>query len=650
MDVTISGWHARRTIFALLVALVAAGIGASAARAAVPLRWAPPVQTDSSGHALTALACQSVSLCVAVDAGGNVFSSSAPVNNIWSATASISAGPRLAAISCPSDRRCYAVDSYGNVHFGAAGRNTSAWTLENIDMITRLTAISCPSVELCVAVDSAGHILASTTPGVALTWSLPMPVDGSNRITAVSCPTASLCVAVDDAGNALLSTRPTSMPSWQRTALTSTSDLTAVTCNRSGLCVAVASDGNVYATADSGSAQVTWSATPIDRFGAPSAVSCTDVGLCVLLDRGGHAFESDNPAASRPSWTPTSIDPAHIGLTGVSCLSAGFCVAVDGFGDTVSATLPAPTVATGSGRASSQTTASLAASVNPNDAAPSGCRFDYGPTPAYGASVSCTVAPGATGGDQTVVAQLSGLTASTSYHFRIVASSAVSTASGGDATLATPAPLKPHPSLIGTPAVGSTLTCKPNAPTTAAETVAYVWLRDTVPIAGATAATHVITPAEQTHDLSCEVTISGDGGSASATAGFDAVPSQVQSTIIESFVGTDKRGATSVSAPVTCSPQAAGRCTITLLLTATQTVQHRRKRVTVGSTTTTLAAGTTRRLRVSLSASGRLWLSNQHTLRATFTVKGTVIGTLTATLKTDELVLGAPRYTTRHPH
>ena len=167
--------------------------------------------------------------------------------------------------------------------------------------------------------------------------------------------------------------------------------------------------------------------------------------------------------------------------------------------------------------------------------------------------------PSPTGGAQAVTAQLGGLSASTTYHFRIAASSGVATSDGADATFTTTAPLKPSPSISGTPAVGNTLTCKSGVTTTATETTSYQWLSDTTPIAGATSPTYVIAITDQSHHLSCEVTISGDGGSASATSGFDGVPSQSGGTITESFVGTDQHTATSVSAPVTCSPQADGQ-------------------------------------------------------------------------------------------
>jgi hypothetical protein len=639
--------HARRTLAALVAALCAAGIAASAAQAAAPFAWAAPVHSDSSPGTLgvTAVSCQSTTLCVAVDDAGNFLSSSAPASGTWSLPASIdtpATAPHLTAVSCPSAVQCFAVDTTGNAYSTATPASLTPWTSGDIEGTTQLNGVSCPTTTLCVAADNTGHVLVSTTPGTLSSGSWPaLDIDGSTHITAVSCPTASLCAAVDSAGKIWISATPTVLASWQATTLTTTSALTALSCNASGLCVAVAADGSVHATGNAASATPTWSATLIDAAGLPlSAVSCTDAGLCVMVDHAGNALESDNPAAGPPVWTSTAIDTAPHPLTAVSCLSAGFCAATDSVGDTLAATLPAPVVATGTGTASTQTTATLGASVNPNDAALSDCHFDYGPTTAYGSSAVCSVVPSATGGSQSVAASLAGLSAATTYHFRIVASSGVATADGADASFTTPAPLKASPSLSGTPAVGNTLTCKPNVTTTASETVAYAWLRDTLPIPGAAAATYVVAAADETHHLSCQVTIAGDGASIAATSGFDAVPSQTLGKITETFVGTDKHGATSVSAPVTCSRQATGNCTITLLLTATQTVRHKVQKITVGSATTKLKPGTTRTLSVSLNATGRSLLKSRHTLAATLTVSGTVIGTLKATLQTDKLTFG----------
>jgi hypothetical protein len=63
-------------------------------------------------------------------------------------------------------------------------------------------------------------------------------------------------------------------------------------------------------------------------------------------------------------------------------------------------------------------------------------QFEYGPTGAYGAGTP-PVAIGSGLSDQSVEAQLSGLAAGTTYHFRIVATNAIGTVNGPDRTFST---------------------------------------------------------------------------------------------------------------------------------------------------------------------------------------------------------------------
>ena len=603
------------------------------AQAAPSLTWTGVLPADGANH-ITDVSCPSVSLCVAVDTTGNVAFSTTPASGGWSGSLLIDNGHQLTAVSCASAALCFAVDNHGSL-FASAAPASAAWTPgSTIDGTTALNAISCPSSALCVAVDDSGGVRSSTTPGT-VPWA-GQTIDSPHHLTGVSCPTTSFCAAVDNVGQVLVTTTPTA--NWQSPLLLNAAGhaLTGISCAASGLCVAVAADGNVYATADAAAATPTWSSTPADTGIQLNAVSCSDVGVCALVDQSGNVLTSDSPAGAAPNWSLAPIDTGHA-LTGASCLSAGLCAAVDSAGFALAGTLAAPTVTTGSGTAASQTAATVNATVNPNDSALSDCHFDYGPTTAYGLSAPCTVVPSATGGAQAVVAQLSGLNAATTYHYRIAAISGVASSAGADGTFATPAPLKATPSQSGTPAVGSTLTCKANVTTVAGETVSFQWLSDTVPISTATAATYLIVATDAGHHLSCQVTIAGDGGSATATSGFASIPSQTQGKILETFTGKDKHGASSASVPVTCSPQASGSCKITLTLT----VRNQRKVTIVGSSTTSFGAGTKRTLSVSLNAAGKRMLRNKHRLAITLTVRGTVLGKLTATLQTYKLTFGA---------
>jgi hypothetical protein len=376
-----------------------------------------------------------------------------------------------------------------------------------------------------------------------------------------------------------------------------------------------------------------------------SAVSCSDVGLCLALDRSGNAFESDNPASGRPVWTRTAIDSAD-GPSAASCRPVVYCVAVDSGGNTLAGALAGPSVVTGGATVASQTTAQISATVDPNDANVAGCQFDVGRTTAYGLRVACSPMPRATNGRQDVAARLRGLAAASTYHFRITATTGVGTTTGADSVFTTPAPLTASPFLVGTPAVGRVLTCDANIPattTTALVAINYAWLADNTPIAGATAATHLVSLADASHHLRCQVSISGDGAITTATSGYDNVPSQNVVTVTETRVAAPTHHSTWVRVPITCSPQAAGNCTLTLRLTAVRIVHHRRRAITVGLARATVAAGATRTLTAWLNAKGKRLLKMRHRLGVTLIVTGTVVGTLIATLRDEKVVLGARR-------
>jgi hypothetical protein len=79
-----------------------------------------------------------------------------------------------------------------------------------------------------------------------------------------------------------------------------------------------------------------------------------------------------------------------------------------------------PTVTAAPAAAVLETTASLSGTVDPDGGEAVGCRFEYGPTTAYGQSAPCVPAtPFAS--STAVAANLTGLNPSTTYHFRLAA-------------------------------------------------------------------------------------------------------------------------------------------------------------------------------------------------------------------------------------
>src|SRR5205823_3056379 len=73
------------------------------------------------------------------------------------------------------------------------------------------------------------------------------------------------------------------------------------------------------------------------------------------------------------------------------------------------------------------------------------CRFEYGTTTAYGKSAPCAPSPGSGEGSVAVSAPVTGLTANTTYHFRISATNAGGTNKGSDETMKT---LPPAPTVV----------------------------------------------------------------------------------------------------------------------------------------------------------------------------------------------------------
>lgn len=619
-----------RGALALAVVLALLALAAVAASAAAPLSWTAPV--SAAVTAPTSVSCPSFGLCVAVGSESASIDTTPGTGGSWSAVGT-GAAHALASVSCPSTAFCVAVGGAGDVVVSGnpAGASWGALNPATGSDTENLSSVSCPSTAFCIAVDKDGGAIYSTNSGAAWT---PMTIESGVALNSVSCPSSSFCAAIDANGNILTSSTPTSAASW-RVVWRDYYTLVAISCAANGTCVAVDSGGHAIASPDASATAPSWISTQIDGVSSPTptSVSCTPEAFCLVGDSQGYALESDNPAASQPTWSSAQPD-AGGDLSGVSCTDAGLCAAVDQAGHALTATLPAPIVATGAASAIAQTTATLSATVNPDDTVLTSCYFNYGPTTAYGSTAPCASLPSPTGGVQTVTAQLSGLTASTAYYFQIVAGSAAGSAAGAGASLTTLAPLRPGPSLSGTAAVGDTLTCGLSVTVPAGLTVTYAWVRDAKVISGATSATYLVTSADETHHLYCMVTIAGDGGSVTGSSGYLAVPSETIGMLTETSVIKPSVAAHSVSTAVDCSPEAVPHCTIKALLTVTQVADGHDKVVTVGSKTAEIAAGAKATVTVALNTKGRQLLAHQHQLRTALTISGTVVGVISGKLLT----------------
>lgn len=557
----------------------------------------------------------------------------------------------LTSVSCASAALCVAVDNAGQVLVSTSPATFGSWTARAIDGTTPLASVSCPSESLCVAVDRLGKALVGEQPASGAHAWTSAAIDSGHVLESVSCSSVQLCVAVDDAGSALASGRPGGGASaWAARGIDAARALLGVSCDTAGACVAVDGYGNALTSADPTSSTPTWSSTSIDPSatggtGAPAGVSCASSGLCVVVDGSEVARASDDPTDPVPVW---SASHAGLVLDALSCAPEGFCAALSTGGRVVSASTPAPGVATDTPVEVAQTTAKLAGTVDPNDALLSDCRFEYGTSTAYGQSVPCSSPPAPGSTAQAVGASIAGLAPGTLYHYRLVALSGAGEGAGADQTFTTvtAALVHPRPTISGVPAVGSRLNCNPGVPAGEPVTLAYEWRRDSSPIAGATGSVYRVAKADATHHVQCLVTATNPAGSATGHSAFVAIPRQgVVAAINETTVGRARAGGGRVTVSVRCSPRAARGCAIVLRLTTPRGNRHGRLvAVAVGSSAARLARGQRRTLTVSLDALGRRLLAHAKRLTVQLSVSGTVIGVLSASLSRQRVTLSqSPR-------
>ena len=448
--------HPRLFVTLLLALAGVATLPAAVAGAAPALTWSAPAAFDL-GHVAGGVSCSSETLCAAVDHEGNALVTSDPMAPAPSWSSIHISASAINAVSCSPEGLCVAVDGAGSAFARTAG--SSSWLGSAIDAPHALTGVSCPAAGLCVAVDSAGRVLTSTLPGSGA-W-VASTVDAEHpALKGVSCASPTLCAAIDGSGDVLTTSNPTGGASAWQLVKVSSEELTGVSCSAAGPCVAVDAAGEVFA---SGNPPGGLDLHRDRRRKAQRRLLCTS-GLCVAVDGRGEALASDEPALSPPAWVAGR--PAGEGLAGVSCLAGGGCLAVSAGGRSLSARVPAPLAVTLPPNQVTPFAAAASATVNPRDAVLSGCSFEFGTSSAYGQSAPCTSLPSATAGNQSVGAQLEGLAANTTYHYRIIASSPSGTTQGADVAFTTALSssipiLQPHPSITGTPAIGQRLTCHP---------------------------------------------------------------------------------------------------------------------------------------------------------------------------------------------
>jgi phosphodiesterase/alkaline phosphatase D-like protein len=187
--------------------------------------------------------------------------------------------------------------------------------------------------------------------------------------------------------------------------------------------------------------------TPGGPFGRLDAIavdpSSGDIFVADNLQHVIHEFEStgtwvaDIAGTETPAGSFGSIEGLAVDSTGQLYVSDSANRVIDVFG----AGIPLPKPTYGPVTDATPTSATFHATIDPNGGAPvSSCHFEFGTTSNYGSTAPCTPDPGASAPASNFVvptdveAGVSGLTAETTYHYRVVVGSANGTRKGGDRT------------------------------------------------------------------------------------------------------------------------------------------------------------------------------------------------------------------------
>ena len=210
------------------------------------------------------------------------------------------------------------------------------------------------------------------------------------------------------------------------------------------------------------------------------------------------------------------------------------------------------------------------------------------------------------------------------------------------------------PVASGTPAVGQTLSCSNGSWTgSPAPVYTHAWLRDGVPITGATAGTYVVQSADVGNGLTCKVTASNKSGAVAALSNTLIVPipsPPPPSPIIELSSSKLVVSGNSAHVPIIC---AGATCTGTIELTERIVVKRRKGRRTISRKETvvlakgsySMAAGTSTTIAVRLTSAGKSALAAAKHHRLSAKLSASVLGGATRSIT---VVLSEPAPKRKH--
>ncbi|MGN6169419.1 MAG: hypothetical protein ACTHQQ_14800, partial [Solirubrobacteraceae bacterium] len=338
------------------------------------------------GSELAGVACTSATACVAVGDRTNLFYNPvAPLAERWNGTGwSIQrtpsphglAGSALTAVACPSASVCIAVGFLNN-RFGNAKRlfaerwNGVRWKIVAVPGPSGaagsfLGGLACTSASACVAVGSTSNSAGGPKGTLAERWNgtrwsimrAPNPPGSpAAGLNSVSCPSRLLCIAAGSRFDSSGTPTGTLVERWNGTHWTIVptpkpagargAELDAIACTSGSVCLAGGAIDNPNRQTPLAER---WNGThwtilstpkpPRAQGGVLSGVACTSTTVCTFA---GLAFTSSLPYVYADRWngakftfqsTPALPGAFDIGNPVVACGSASTCMAVGAFTNT----------------------------------------------------------------------------------------------------------------------------------------------------------------------------------------------------------------------------------------------------------------------------------------------------------------------------
>jgi phage gpG-like protein len=235
-----------------------------------------------------------------------------------------------------------------------------------------------------------------------------------------------------------------------------------------GSSLALSEDGNTALVGSPTEQNYVGAAWAFSRKGGVWDAQCEHL---TAADESGEGRYGDGVALSSGGDTAligAPLDEEGSGMAQVLVASpppAGAAEPRGGAEPSCAAGAPEPTVATLEASNITATSATLNATVDPDGGEVTGCRFEYGTTPAYGTSVPCLELPGSGTSSVAVSATLSGLSEGAIYHYRIVATNEGGISTGSDQAFTPPT--------VGTGIAGTVTSASTRAPIEGIEVCAY---------------------------------------------------------------------------------------------------------------------------------------------------------------------------------